>query len=60
MRRRARATDLTWILFLLAALLLLTPLARAFIRPGWLTPFLVWLGVIAVAALLARVWGRDE
>ena len=61
-RHKLRYLDAVMIVFLLAALLFVSPviyLWTARISP-WYTPYLLWLAVIIVAALAARLRSRDE
>jgi len=60
--RRPRAIDGFMVLFGLALLAVASPLRLSWAREGrpWYTPFVLWLAIIALAALAALRARREE
>jgi hypothetical protein len=65
MRRRTRGgryIDAVVVIFMIAAVIFLSPFVLLWTAPGspWYLPYLLWAGVIVMTALAGRLRDRDE
>lgn len=59
---KPRYLDCVLVVFFVAVFVMSAPMISLWTAPGtpWYTPYLIWLGVIALTALVQRLRHRDE